>query len=325
MDVKKTDMNLPFISVVIATLNRTDCLVRCVESILLGGYPEYEIIIVDQGRDRKTEKCVTEKYANERRLRYYHSSVVGLSHARNVGCEKAGGEIVAYIDDDAIASPGWLAAYAEVFTKMEPIPGMAGGKILPEWEIPCPDWYPEERRFLLGLYDIGDTIREYPGKDLPPGANFALLRKVITELSGFDRRLGFDAGRKNPMIAGEDSLMALKVKDAGYSIIYHPRAKVHHFMSGYKLTKKYFLKRHVWEGRTIIQVMEYRKSLNRKHLSGIIVFQLVSILKNSLLLLTTIIKRSSTRSSKQMLRLAHISYSYGVVLESIRKWIGKLT
>lgn len=305
----------PFISVVIATFNRSDLIINCIESVLAGDYIDFEIIIVDQGKDDKTKRAIEERFGKEKHLRYFHTDVIGLSHARNFGYEKARGEIIVYIDDDAVASPYWLNAYASAFTKISPVPGMVGGKILPAWEVPCPSWYPEKRRFLLGIYDIGDEVREFPQNALPPGANFAMSRTVINKLGGFDRRLGFDEGRKKSMIAGEDSLMAQRVKEAGYAIYYHPGAEVHHFIAKYKLTKKYYLKRHYWEGRTVITVMALKNSLSSSKLWAVLLWHVRSSLRRGMVLAVTLPKVFGNHP-EGMLQLGLLFYSLGVCIET---------
>lgn len=310
-------MKYPFISVIIATLNRTDYAVRCIESVLSGEYKDFEIIIVDQGKDGKTKKEVTERFGGDKRVRYFHTDVVGPSHARNLGYEAARGEILAYIDDDALATYGWLKAYANAFTELKPMPAMVGGKILPVWEIPCPEWYPEERRFILGIYDAGDEPREFPGHDLPITANFAMQRRIIEELGGFDRRLGFGEGRRNSLMTGEDSLMAIKVKDTNYTVYYYPEAKVYHHIAGYKLTKKYFLRRHYWEGITAVNIQALRGRLNIRRLLGMLLWHMLAVLKNGIAWALSLLKADTDAGSRKMLNLGYMFYSLGICRESL--------
>jgi len=312
------DKTNPFISVVIATLNRTDFLIRCIKSIIYGDYANFEIIVVDQGRDGKTKMEINERFGNEKRLRYYNADIVGLSYARNFGYERARGKIIAYIDDDTTASPGWLKAYANAFTEIKPAPAMAGGKILPDWGIPCPPWYPEDRKFILGLYDIGDKVRRYPEHHLPPGTNFAMLREVIDKIGGFDRRLGFNEGRKNSMMAGEDSLMAIKVKNAGYSIYYYPEASVFHYIGSNKLTKKYFLRRHFWEGITVVNIAKISGCISRSKLLTILIYNSATAFWRGIASIINILKRTSDSRTRQMLNLGLMFYSLGVLFESTK-------
>jgi len=131
-----------------------------------------------------------------------------------------------------------------------PVPGLVGGRIAPLWPHAKPDWLPAEREFLLGLYDIGDQERLFPECDQPVAANMAGARGTILALGGFDERLGPNYFRKHPMIAGEDALLGQRARRAGFSIYYQPRARVRHQIPPIKLTRRYFLRRHFWEGVT---------------------------------------------------------------------------
>ena len=106
----------PFISVIVATLNRTHYLEKCLRAILANTYDEYEIIIIDQGNDNQTKVLIDNRFSNTGRIRYMHTNTIGLSHARNLGWKNARGDIIAFIDDDAIPVSGWLEAYAKVFS-----------------------------------------------------------------------------------------------------------------------------------------------------------------------------------------------------------------
>lgn len=307
----------PHITVIIATYNRTNFLKKCIEGILSNSYDNYEIIVVDQGKNDETRNLIERCLYNKEKLRYLHTDVVGLSHARNIGYKNATGEIIAFIDDDAVPVSGWLEAYAKVFTEIKPTPAMAGGKILPEWEIQKPGWYPDERLFLLGLYDIGNEIMPFPETDLPIGANFAMLRGVIEEIGGFDDRVGFNSNRKHSMIAGEDSLMGLQVRAKGYPIYYQPDAQVFHFISSAKLSKRYFLRRHFWEGVTFVVLEDSRNTVSRQRLQSMFQWHVRNVLREGIKACRALLFGASSRkSSERMLYLSKMAHSIGLCSKS---------
>jgi glycosyltransferase involved in cell wall biosynthesis len=305
-----------FVSVVIATFNRADFLDSCLEKLLSNPYDNFEIIVVGQGADDLTKSLISTKYSDQAsKLRYIHTDTVGLSHARNIGWKNARGEIIAFVDDDALVVPGWVEAYARIFSETEPPPGMVGGRTVPNWEIQCPHWFPKEREFLLGTYDIGDQIREFPDTDLPVGANFAILRSAIEEVGEFDERVGFNLGREHSMIAGEDSLVALRVKEAGYKIYYQPDAKVFHYISAKKLTKRYFLRRHFWEGVTIVVIQYLLGTADLNSLPAIIGWHIRAIFARVWIFFFPKDKsRVNLGQAKAWMHLAaECSYSLGVI------------
>jgi len=307
----------PYISVVICTFKRPLFLKKCIQSLLDNTFKDYEIIIVGQGPDETPRIVINEYFKDSPQIRYVHTESVGLSHARNTGCNNANGEIIAFIDDDAVASPRWLEGYAEIFKNLTPVPAMVGGRIEPDWKVQRPKWYPEERQFLLGIYNIGDTIQPFPETDLPIGANFAILKSVLEEIGGFDTRVGFDNSRKNPMIAGEDSLLALKVRDAGYSIYYQPKASILHHISSEKISRKYFLKRHFWEGVTHIVLEDCKGLATPKRMWGVFMWHINKIIRLGIEFVIVCFSYKKNSAAKRMLKLSEVAYSLGVSAKAL--------
>lgn len=307
----------PLISVVVCTFKRPLFLKKCLESLLSNTYEDYEIIIVGQGTDKTPQGMVDDHFRNDPRIKCVHTETVGLSPARNTGCHYAQGDLIAFIDDDAIASPEWMGGYADIFRQIKPTPGMVGGKIEPLWEPERPSWYPTEREFLLGIYDIGEEIRPFPDTDLPIGANFCILRSAFERLGGFDERLGFNLRRKHSMIAGEDSLIALRIKEAGYLIYYQPKSKVYHHISSAKLTKKYFLKRHFWEGVTHVAIEDYRGNSTASRLRDHFLWNSKHALTAGAEVTKMVLSRSEAASPQVMLKLSEIACSLGACRKSL--------
>ena len=240
----------PEISVVVPTYGREAMLLDCVAGIIAGDLGSFEILVIDQDQRKGLERALPERFPAERRIRYFLAPLAGASAARNLGVREARADIVAFIDDDALPEAGWLRAFVESFASVTPRPGLIGGKIEPLWARAKPGWYPSEREFLLGLYDIGDEARPFPEKDQPVAANMAGWRDTVRALGGFDERLGPNYFRRHPMITGEDALLGERVRRAGFPVYYQPKARVRHRISRAKLTRRYFLRRHFWEGVT---------------------------------------------------------------------------
>jgi len=246
-------MDQPLISVIIPTCYREHLLLLCVDSIEMQDYAHWEALIIDQDPKQSLRERLSQRYPGDTRLRYFYLERAGASRARNLGIQNARAKIVAFIDDDAAAEPGWLLAIASAFSR-DPSLVLVAGRIEPLWASKRPRWYPGEREFLLGLYNIGNEMRPMPEHDQPISANMAGLREVILKLGGFDESLGFDHFRKR-MITGEDATLGIRSRRAGYTPYYHPGMVVRHRISESKVTRRYFLRRHFWEGVTTIAQM----------------------------------------------------------------------
>lgn len=260
----------PQVSVIVPTVDRAELLLECVESILRNDFTDFEILVVDQDPDKGLSAQLSARFEGDSRINYLSLDEASASKARNLGIRHARGEILAFVDDDLEVDTGWLGAYVSAFASVEPRPGMLGGRVDPLWASTRPGWLPEEREYLLGLYNKGKVLVPMPDTDLPITANCAVPRAVVDEVGTFDERIGFSYSRKRAMIGGEDSLFSLAVKRANYSIYYQPHARAWHKISKNKLTKRHFLRRNFWEGVTTLVVLYLSGSISSKDFPGTI-------------------------------------------------------
>ncbi len=245
----------PFISVIVATCFRERLLLECLGSVLEQSHSDFEVLVVDQAPEPVLEFTLQKQFNAGSRLRYLHLPSAGAARARNHGMAQAAASVVAFIDDDAVAEPHWLASLAAALAD-PPLPALVAGRILPAWTGTRPSWYPKEREFLLGLYDIGGERRPLPDADLPIAANMAGWRQIILDHGGFEESLGPNYFRKRKMITGEETILARRIKASGYPILYEPAAVVKHHVSARKQSRAYFLKRSFWEGVTAARQMQ---------------------------------------------------------------------
>ncbi|HET9074344.1 MAG TPA: glycosyltransferase family 2 protein [Solirubrobacteraceae bacterium] len=230
----------PPISVLLCTRERPDDLRRCLESLLLLEYGDYEVIVVDNAPKTARTKDVCEELSSPARsggraLHYLIEPRPGLSHARNRALAQARHEIVAFIDDDERADAGWLSGLAEAFTR-DPQLGAVSGLVLPaELETRAQAQFEQfgghskGRGFCPAIFDAEylRTVQSalYP---LPPfgvGANMAFRRTAISAIGGFDPLLG--AG--TPLRGGEDTYAFSELLLAGWRMAYSPGAVTWHY------------------------------------------------------------------------------------------------
>jgi glycosyltransferase involved in cell wall biosynthesis len=234
------------ISAVICTHNRQDYLVRAIESLLAQDFPDSEIILVNNASTDGTAD-LAQNYTNHPQFRYIYEPVLGLSTARNTGAVAAQGEIIAYLDDDAVASPGWLRVLSTAFTEDQKL-AIAGGKVtllLPEDQL-LPWWISPSLASNLGAYDLGNEKVDIHQPGLTPrGLNYAIRKQFWRSMGGFAVNLG----RKGKNLLSNEEVHATEVAlRQGWRVAYLPEAIVAHQVVPERLKPQWFLHRAWWQG-----------------------------------------------------------------------------
>jgi glycosyltransferase involved in cell wall biosynthesis/GT2 family glycosyltransferase len=241
----KDDPRLPTVSVVICafTTERLQVLGEAVESMRNQTRAPHEVVLVIdhspelEAEARRLWPDLTIVANRERQ---------GLSGARNTGVAEAGGEVVAFLDDDAIAAPDWLQRLAEAYRD----PGVlgAGGTVRPRWVEGKPGWFPPEFDWVVGCTHSGMPQELSPVRNLV-GANMSFRREQLLEVGGFSH----DLGRVGTLPVGcEETDLSIRVHQrwprAG--ILYDPAAEVEHVVPPTRGRVRYFLDRCRAEGRS---------------------------------------------------------------------------
>jgi GT2 family glycosyltransferase len=185
----------------------------------------------------------------------------GLSNARNTGIKNANGDIICFLDDDALADEKWLENLVNNYTD-KTVAGV-GGIVRPSWEQGNPKWFPEELNWIVGcsykgLPEHKTTVRN------PIGCNMS-FRKEVFDKVGFFRT---DIGRfgKN-LLASEETEISIRIlrNIEKSKIIYDPSAVVHHKVPKRRGSFKYVWIRSFYEGLSKAIITD--KSLNSKKLA----------------------------------------------------------
>lgn len=233
-------MNFPYkVSAVLCSYNRGRFIIEAIESIFNQHYDKalYEVIVVD---NNSTDNTLQLLQAYKEAHPHYHFRFVtepnqGVAYARTRCAKEAKGEIVAYLDDDSKAQPGWLEGIA-VFFDEHPDAYSVGGKITPYFLTEIPRWYSKYFFGLVGKFDQGNHVKQFTGQRYPCGANMAFRKKVFDEIGYFNHELGRSG---KGLIATEEKDIYLRILRFGKKVFYLPQAEVLHAVEANKFDKNY--------------------------------------------------------------------------------------
>jgi glucosyl-dolichyl phosphate glucuronosyltransferase len=237
----------PVVSVIICTHNRVEYLGAAIGSVLSQGVDEifYETLVVDNASTDSTHDYVRALAAEVSNLKYVPETVLGLSRARNTGLKAARGQYVAYLDDDAVANPGWLLQIPVAFAAGGSDIGCVGGKIDPIWGAPRPLWLHDDLLACISVLDYSPVATRLEDHQDPFGANVIYKRDVLLRVGGFSTGLGRKGAR---LLGNEEILLQRQLKRLGYGTYYDPRISVRHHIPASRLTKSWFKRRAYWQG-----------------------------------------------------------------------------
>lgn len=190
------------VSVVVPTYRRAELLRRTLRSLAELEHRPLEVLVCTDDWSDGSDRITTESGAQA-----LPTGLAGAAGHRNAGWRAARGEVVAFIDDDCEATPGWLGALIEAFG--DPRVGLVQGRTEPAGpvgrsqrsiDIPCE----------YGLYET---------------CNIAYRRQALEEVGGFDPRFSETFGGR-PF--GEDADLAYRVKRSGWHSTFRADAIVRH-------------------------------------------------------------------------------------------------
>lgn len=207
------------ISVVICTYNRDEYLERTLNNLNNINYDDFEVIVVNGPSIDRTSEILQEYIT---RIKIVSNSKANLSVSRNMGIRASSGDVVAFIDDDAIPEANWLDQISEVYKEGETVGGV-GGRVYG----PGGDHF-QFHNGIINVWGEADVKRELPGEYIQPintyynilmGVNSTFSRKYLIEIGGFDEYYEY---------YHDESDVCVRLIKAGFPVLHHQEAFVHH-------------------------------------------------------------------------------------------------
>ncbi len=238
------------------TERRLDATRAAIDSVLQQTrQPDELLVVIDHNETLR--QILTDQYrhadlvsviANERRQ--------GIGGGSNTALLRARGDVIAYLDDDAVAHPEWLAALTSRLKEANVVG--VGGRTVPDWiDGEQPEWFPGEFLWAVGcsIADGVTTAREIRNVW---GGNNAFLRQTLIDQGGFiEEGLGRIGSRP---VGGEDTEICIRIRQADPQarFFYEPDAVIHHQVPPERATLSYFRSRCFHEGMSKALLSSYR-------------------------------------------------------------------
>jgi glycosyltransferase involved in cell wall biosynthesis len=233
------------VSVVVCTyaMERYEAFSETVESVLDQTHKPVEIVLVVDGNDLVYERVQADFCSQENIICHNNDENHGISYSRTKGAELASGEVVAMIDDDAVASDDWIEQLVAVYEDTDAV--AVAGDVRPDWQTDRPAFFPAEFYWLVGCVEPGfaadgDEVRN------GYGSNISYRRDIFLSAGGYDTHTG---RRGDKHIQAHEAPVCIRIRElTGKGVVYTEGAVVDHKLFDYRGEFQWLVFRSFWQG-----------------------------------------------------------------------------
>src|SRR5205807_4838605 len=154
--------------------------------------------------------------------------------------------MIAFLDDDAVASDNWLSTILSAFEDCNENVFALGGRVDPLWQAPRPVWLPDELLGHLSLVNWGGERRALGKREWIAGTNMAFQVAQLNRIGGFSGKFG-RCGGEEMLLSNDENDVISRLKQEGGEVVYLPEACVQHLVPAERLTQSWFRRRVVWQ------------------------------------------------------------------------------
>lgn len=213
-------MSAPSVSIVINTYNRAKQLESALRALTVLDYHAFEVVVVNGPSVDATERILK---AYHGAIKLGNCDVANLSKSRNIGISLASGDIVAFLDDDAVPHPSWLQNLTRPY--LDPEVGAVGGFTIDHtgvrWQVKkticdryghayyASEFFDERTLNRIGSYYYPSVL----------GANSSFRASYLRDIGGFDESFAYFL---------DETDVCIRIVDAGRKVLYEPSAVVYH-------------------------------------------------------------------------------------------------
>ncbi len=242
------------VSIVICTYNREKYIAESIHAALnqTADKELFQVIVVNNNsRDQTDTICRKLQDDNKLQFDYFIETNQGNSYARNRGIYESKGDIIVFVDDDAMMEPSYVENLL-AFYQNNPDVDAVGGRIYPRYEEKKANWLSPVLMPLIAALDKGNTPQPFRWGKFPIGANMSFRKQVFETIGVFNVELGRIAGN---LQGGDEKDVFARMRLKELSIWYCPDLVVHHVIPASRLEDEYIRRMGIGVGES-----EYRRT-----------------------------------------------------------------